>query len=252
MITNTTIFRFLMISAIYLAATALASGQDINYLPATVNNNQVLNYTQFSLSYNEEHEQADWVAYKLTEEEVAMQQDRCNCFKSDRQVTTKSAVKSDYRSTGFDLGHLAPAADNNLSKKANEESFLMSNISPQTPSFNRGIWKQLEGWVRSQAELHSAVYVVTGPVFSNNLGTLGKNNVTIPGYFYKVLLRPEGEKMVTIAFLIPHLGASNDIRDYIVTVNTVETLTKLDFFPHLDDSMENSIESQYRPKKWGL
>lgn len=249
---QTIIYRFIILFAIYLITITDAFCQDLNYMPATVNNNQVLNYTQFSLSYNEEHEQADWVAYKLTEEEVAMRQDRCNCFKSDKQVTTKSAVKSDYGSTGFDLGHLAPAADNNLSKKANKESFLMSNISPQTPGFNRGIWKQLEAWVRDQAELHSAVYVVTGPVFSNNLGTLGKNNVTIPGYFYKVLLRPEGEKMVTIAFLIPHLGASDNFQDYIVTVNTVETLTNLDFFPDLDDALENTIESQYRPKKWGL
>ena len=242
--------RLPLISTIVFLLSAFS--QDFNYLPAKVSDHQILTYTQFTLSYNEEHEQADWVAYELTEEEVVMREDRCDCFKSDRKIASKSAVKSDYGSTGFDLGHLAPAADNNLSKKANEESFLMSNISPQIPTFNRGIWKSLEEWVRGQAELHSMVYVVTGPVFNNNLGILGKNEVTIPGYYYKVLLRPEGPKMVTIAFLIPQLGASDNIQDYIVTVNTVETITKLDFFPELDDSVENRIESQYRPKKWGF
>lgn len=245
---------FFLITTIFCSYFLTSQGfsQELNFLPAKVDSNQILTYSQFSLSYNEQHEQADWVAYTLTEEEVVMKQDRCNCFKSDKQIITKSAAKSDYGSTGFDLGHLSPAADNNLSALANEESFLMSNISPQTPTFNRGVWKSLETWVREQAELHSVLYVVTGPVFSNNLGTLGKNEVTIPGYFYKVILRPEGTKMVTIAFLIPQLGASDNFRDYIVTVNTIETITKIDFFPELDDSKENIIESQYRPKKWGL
>ena len=181
-----------------------------------------------------------------------MKQKRCNCFKSDTSIITKSASKSDYSSTGFDLGHLSPAADNNMSKKANEESFLMSNISPQLPRFNRGIWKELESWVRDKATEHNSVYVITGPVFLNNLGFVGKNNVTIPGYYYKILLRQEDSKMLSIAFLMPQLCTSSDIKDYIVTVNTIETITGLDFFPELGKSTENKIEAQSQPKKWGL
>ena len=238
-----------------LLSITLLSGfapSEFNYLPANVTDHQIVSYTQFTLSYNEQHEQADWVAYELTSEEVAMKQKRCNCFKTDASIITKSASKSDYSSTGFDLGHLSPAADNNMNEQANEESFLMSNISPQIPRFNRGIWKELESWVRDKATEHNSVYVVTGPVFLNNLGVVGKNNVTIPGYYYKILLRQENSKMLSIAFLMHQLSSSSDIKDYLVTINTIETLTGLDFFPELSKSTENRIESQAQPKKWGL
>ncbi len=226
--------------------------QTFNYLPAEVNGHQKLTYTQFTLSYNEEHEQPDWVAYELTKDEAAMSRDRCNCFAKDDDVTTGSATKADYRSTGFDRGHLCPAADNNMSDQANRESFLMSNMSPQLPSFNRGIWADLEFWVRYQAEIHDTVYVVTGAVFVNSLGTLGSNEVTIPGYFYKALLRFDGTKAKTIGFLLPHVGATGRIEDYVVPVNTLETLTGLDFYPELSNSVENRVESQYELRKWGF
>ncbi len=223
-----------------------------NYLPAPVGNHQIVKHSQFSLSYNEENEQADWVAYELTVRETEIKRKRCDCFKQDDSVVTGSAKPSDYISTGFDKGHLSPAADNNISDSANAESFLMSNISPQLPGFNRGIWSDLEDWVRLQALTYNRIYVVSGPVFINDLGKLGSDSVAIPGYFYKVLLRFDGNKAKTIAFLIPQIGATGKINDYIVTVNTIETLTGIDFFPALDNSEENKIESQFEPNKWGF
>ena len=181
-----------------------------------------------------------------------MKRDRCNCFAKDINITTGSSTESDYRSTGFDKGHLSPAADNNMSEQANRESFLMSNMSPQLPSFNRGIWAELESWVRDQAELHSTVFVVTGPVFSNNLGAIGGNKVTVPGYFFKALLRFDGTTARTIGFLLPHVGAIGNIKDYVVPVNTLESLTGLDFYPELSDTVENRTESQYQLRKWGF
>ena len=238
-----------------LLSITLLSGftpSEFNYLPANVNDHQVIEYTQFTLSYNEQHEQADWVAYELTGEEVAMKLPRCNCFKSDTNVITESSSTGDYKLSGYNRGHLSPAADNNMSDTANRESFLMSNMSPQLPKFNRGIWKSLEGWVRKKATEHKSVYVVTGPVFINNLGAIGENNVTIPGYYYKVLLRMNNSKIRTIAFLIPQQYTSSNIKDYVVTINYVETITGLDFFPEIDNSIENKIESQSQPKKWEL
>ena len=226
--------------------------QEFNYLPASLENHQVLSYTQFTISYNEDHEQPDWVAYDITDEEASMKMKRCNCFTKDKNVITGSATKKDYSSTGFDRGHLCPAADNNMSEQANRESFLMSNMSPQLPSFNRDIWAELESWVRDQAEYHSKIYVVTGPVFINNLGSIGKNNVTIPGYFYKALLRFDGETAKSIGFLLPHIGAIGEIEDYAIPVNAIETITGLDFFQELPSSNENRIEAQYELKKWGL
>lgn len=238
---------------VWLAICILATSthaQDFDYLPAPVGDHQVLTYTQYTLSYNEHHEQAEWVAYELTAAEAVMTTKRCDCFASDKRVTTGSAAARDYSSTGFDKGHLCPAADNNLSPKANRESFLLSNISPQLPIFNRQHWKALESWVRYQAMKYERIYVVTGPVFVNNLGTLPESNVTIPGYYYKAVLRFDGNKVKTIAFLMPQVGCTGNLGDYVVSVNTLETLTGLDFYPALDRK-ENSYESQVQPLSWG-
>ena len=226
--------------------------QDFNYLPAKVGNNQIVAYTQFTLSYNEEHEQADWVAYELSDVEVDTTLPRCNCFVGDKNITTKTAIKKDYASTGFDKGHLSPSADNNMSELANRESFLMSNISPQLPTFNRGVWLQLEEWVREKATEHKKIYVVTGPVFINNLGTISSKNITIPGYYYKTVLRFDGDKVRAIGFLLPHVGAVGELKDYVVPVNTILTLTGIDFYPELNNSIENRVESQLETKKWGF
>ncbi len=240
---------FCFILLILFSFSALAQ---FNFLPDTVDNHQILTYTQFTLSYNEEHEQAEWVAYELTKEEVLMNVTRCDCFATDHDVTTVSAVRSDYLNTGFERGHLSPSEDNQMSDDVNEESFLFSNMSPQLKSLNNGIWKKLEKWVRDQALEFDTVYVVTGPVFINNLGSIGPNNVTIPGYFYKTLLRfNDAGKAKAIAFLIPHVGAVGELKDYVASVNTIETLTGLEFYPALDDN-ENLIESKQATTQWGL
>ena len=124
----------------------------------------MLHYSGFALLYSEEHEQPYWVAYLLTDNEVRGTHTRTDNFRADPQVHTGSASLEDYRGTGYDRGHLAPAADMKWSSAAMSESFLMSNMTPQRPRSNRGIWKRLEAWVRDQALQDQKVYVVTGPV----------------------------------------------------------------------------------------
>ncbi|WP_421896409.1 DNA/RNA non-specific endonuclease [Marinoscillum sp.] len=228
--------------------------QDFDYLPAPIEGHQVLEYEHFTISYNEEHEQADWVAYELTKEEVELDGNRCkDCFDADDNVTTSSATPRDYSSTGFDRGHLAPSADFYMNATANRQTFVMSNMSPQSPSLNREIWADLESWVREKALEYNKLYVVTGPVFLNNLGSIGNNGVTIPGYFYKVLLRFTDEgRIKTIGFILPNIAPTGELKEYIVPVNQVETLTGLDFFPALASSIENRNEAQYEPSSWGF
>ncbi len=223
-----------------------------NYLPAEITGHQIVAYTQFTLSYNETHEQADWVAYELNKDEAQMEAGRCNCFHKDDNILFGSATPDDYKNTGFDQGHLSPSEDNQLSEDNNRESFLMSNMSPQLHRFNGGIWKELEEWVRAKAIEYDTIYVVSGPVFINSLGSLGVNEVTIPGYFYKALLRFEDGSPKTISFLIPQVGATGELKDYIIPVNALETLTGIDFFPALNNSVENRVESQDGSGQWGL
>ena len=236
---------------IVLMVLSCTVNAQFDYLPKAIPGHQISAYEQYTLSYNEEHEQAEWVAYELTAAEASMKLDRCDCFKSDTSITTKSATLTDYKSSGFDRGHLAPAADNNLSPNANKQSFLMSNMSPQFPDFNRGIWADLERWVREKAIFYGKLYVVTGPVFVNNYGKMGKNEVTIPGYFYKAIIRiDENDKVKAIGFMLPNFGAFGNIKDYIVPINTLETLTGLDFFPALENRVEGRVEATSYPSQW--
>ncbi|ADK81084.1 DNA/RNA non-specific endonuclease [Sediminispirochaeta smaragdinae] len=149
----------------------------------------IVHHTGYSLLYSEENEQAVWVAYVLTAEEVAGNFDRNDNFRADSDIVTGSASLSDYKGSGYDRGHLAPAADLKWSRASMNDSFYLSNMSPQAPGFNRGVWKKLEEWVREEATAERAVCVVTGPILTDGpYETIGGNGVTVPKRYYKVLL----------------------------------------------------------------
>ena len=130
-------------------------------LPQVEEGEVVIRHVGYTLSYNEIHEQANWVAYELTAEEVAGEVERKDAFRADPEVESGSAALADYRGSGYDRGHLAPVADMKWSAEAMAESFYMSNMSPQKPEFNRGIWKKLEMKVRGWATREEAVLIVT-------------------------------------------------------------------------------------------
>ncbi|MCR5218911.1 MAG: DNA/RNA non-specific endonuclease [Treponema sp.] len=210
-------------------------------------------YSGFRLCYRESYELAEWVSYTLTSEELVKESSRTNDFRSDDSITTGSASPADYYKSGYDRGHLAPAADLAWSKASMSESFLMSNMTPQTPSFNRKIWMYLETQVREWAQRYGAVTVVTGPVLDKKASeypSIGENQVAVPEYFYKVLLVKDGDSYQAIAFLIPNEGWTGTFWDYAVSVDEVEESTSLDFFAALDDRTESAVESSFLPDFW--
>ncbi len=202
----------------------------------------VISHTGYSFLYNEKHENAIWVAYELTKEETVKQFDRTDRFKEDPFVLTGSANDKDYAGSGYDRGHLAPAADMGWSEISMAESFYYSNISPQTPSFNRGIWKKLEGLVRTWAIDNNAIYVVTGPVLSDSLPAIGANGVSVPKFYYKVLLDYTEPKAKGIGFILPNETAIRSLASFAVSIDSVEIITGIDFFPGLPDEDEVPIE----------
>jgi len=233
---------------ILVAFYNLAYSSSVSYLP--VPSKDLVRHTYYILSYNENYEQANWVYYVLTDSMViAGGQERSNRFKVDEMVPTGSAKSSDYTKSGYDRGHLCPAADMDFNHTAMEESFLMSNVSPQTPDFNRGIWKELETEVREWAKKKHKLYVVTGPVFSDNHGTIGQNQVVVPGYFFKVLY-DESNHPEMIAFVIPNHKSDRPLSDFAVPVDDLEKLTGFDFFSQLPDEVENKIESKVELAGW--
>ncbi len=212
-------------------------------IPEIPMNAQVVVHAGYTLSYNEMHEQANWVAYELTEKETEGKYKRTNKFLVDPDISTGSATSKDYKKSGYDQGHLAPAADMGWSKTAMTESFYYSNMSPQEPSFNRGIWKKLEKQVRGWAIDNNAVYVVTGPVLTDGLPTIGPNKVSVPTYYYKVILDYTLPEIKAIGFIMPNAGSSEPLQSYTVTVDSVEKFTGIDFFYRLPDDQEKIIES---------
>ncbi|MFZ4456247.1 MAG: DNA/RNA non-specific endonuclease [Bacteroidales bacterium] len=221
-------------------------------LPAIHKGEEVVTHLGYTLSYNEKHEQANWVAYQLTAEETEKAFDRSNKFKPDPDVATESANNADYKGSGYDRGHLAPAADMSWSREAMQESFYYSNMSPQVPAFNRGIWKELEEQVRDWARSNRAIYVVTGPVLEDGLPTIGPNGVSVPRYYYKVILDYTKPDLKSIGFVLPNEGSDKPLSAFAVSVDEVERITHLDFFPTLPDDVEAKVERMNCYACWNL
>ncbi len=222
-------------------------------LSKTDQKEQIIYHTGFTLSYNEVHEQASWVAYELTANELIKKVNRSDNFKKDPKVKTGSALPSDYARSGYDRGHLAPAADMKFNETAMTECFFMSNMSPQDPSFNRGIWKNLEAQVREWAIQNEHLYIVTGPILDSSLtASIGSNKVVIPNYYYKVILDYTTPEVKGIAFVLPNEKGVNPIMNYVVTIDHVEYLTGIDFFPELPDDLEQLLESRKDISRWSF
>ena len=222
----------------------------ISEFPLANDNEQIIKHSNYSLSYNEENEQANWVAYVLTKDKLIKNYKRKNDFRIDSLVETETATNKDYKKSGYDRGHLLPAADMTFDKKALSETFYYSNISPQKPYFNRGIWLKMEKEVRKVCEKYDTVWVVTGPVLSGNFETIGENKVAIPKYFYKVLLIRDNNKIEGVGFLIENKKSKQSIFNYCVPIDSVETVTGIDFFYSLPDNIENTVEASFDLEYW--
>lgn len=228
-----------------------AKVKDFN-LPAIGSNDQIIRHRRYTLRYREQYEQADWVAYKLTGEEARAYLSRDgNKFVPDPLVKTGSATHADYTRSGYDRGHLAPAGDFNTSPDDKQDTFYMSNISPQVPDFNRGIWNDLEQKFRQWAERDEELYVVTGPILKSGLPTIGKyNEIAIPEMYYKIALCLTDNQPRMIGFLMKNEFSSENLKTFVVSVDEIERLTGIDFFPRIPDTLEKKLESSTTTKGW--
>lgn len=213
---------------------------------------EVFAYSGFHLSFNAQHRQANWVAYILTAEMVRKEHtEREDYFTKAPNVGDFSAVTTDYTSSGYDRGHLVPADDMDWSDAAMEESFYMSNVSPQVPGLNRGIWKALENDIRQWALANDSLYVVAGPFwYRPATETIGENKVSVPAYFYKIVVdisHQDGYK--GIAFLMPNRDLDGAPFDYSLSIDKLEEQTGYDFFPASGNVIE-AIEKQTDKKLW--
>lgn len=217
-------------------------------MPSGRVSNQIVSHQSYSLSYADEYEQAEWVFYLLTQEMVRGNAKRTDKFVEDESVDLGSALSSDYTSSGYDRGHLCPSADVRHSNVAQQETFYMSNMSPQAPQFNRGIWKKLEEQVRDWVMIHDSIYVATGPVLRKGLKRIGrKNKVAVPEQYYKILYTPrDGGHM--IGYLLPNEGSDEETAYFIESVDNIESATGINFFEGIRN--EDSLESRHASPTW--
>ncbi|CAL2089182.1 Endonuclease G [Tenacibaculum sp. 190524A02b] len=222
-----------------------------NFLP-TSTTGAIVKHNGYQLSYSEAHEQAEWVAYSLSKKDIIYTKHKRPFFISDPKVRTKSASWKNYKRSGYDKGHLCPAGDKRYSKKAHDETFYTSNISPQKHDFNAGIWNKLEQKTRYWAKKYNHLYVVTGGVLKPNLKTIGKDRVSVPNQFYKILLDYTKPEIKAIAFLLPHQESNKPLYSFVVSIDYLEKLTGIDFFPELPDKLENKLEASTDYKNWSF
>ena len=220
-----------------------------DYLPAK-SAGEIVRHKAFILNYREEYEQASWVLHRLLAKASGGKAPRSNEFMPDPLVSTGSAQPYDYARSGYDKGHLCPAGDFKYDKALEDETFYMSNMSPQAGDLNRNIWNDMEQMVRRWAKKRGSLIIVTGPVLKKGLETIGRSTqIAVPEQYYKIAYDPSTQQ--AIAILMPNKGIyDQQIKEFVVSIDEVEKLTGIDFFAKLPDSLEKQLESEANVSDW--
>ena len=221
------------------------------YLPSSSESTTV-HHNYYSLDYNEEAEQASWVAYTLNKEQLNTIEVSRPYFDIDAAVSTGAADWRNYKNSGYDRGHLCAAGDRKFSTQAYNETFLTSNISPQLHDFNSGIWNRLENQVRDWVHNYNEITIISAGVLTDPIDKIGEEQVYVPSSFYKILIRKTNAGYTCLAFLIPHQATNKNLIEFVVSVDKIEAITGIDFFPKLEDNLENAIEKNTNLKAWSF
>ena len=213
---------------------------------------QIVKHTAFVVSYNPVHRIPNYVVHIIPKDILYGTQGRSNDFRADPLIKENMSDSQDYWDSGFDRGHMAASADFQWSKKALSESFFYSNIIPQNPGLNQGAWRKLEMQIREWAIDNTEVIIITGPIIKDDLPTIqqGSFKVSIPEYVYKIVLDYYPPQYKAIAFLYPNKNVPYEPDKHVVSIDSIEKLTGINFFPKLEDSIENLLEAENNLLDW--
>lgn len=212
---------------------------------------QILHRDHYTVSYNAETMQPNWVAWRLTKAHTYGNSPRPqNAFREDEEVPRPRATLADYHSRKWSRGHMCPAGDNKWDSEAMYETFLLTNICPQNFDMNDGVWNDIEMTCRKWARKYGEVFIVCGPLFTKSTHeTIGPNHIPVPEAFFKVVLAM-GDTPKAIGFLCRNAAITGTENQYVQSVDEVERITGMDFFPALNDDIEETIESRAHWKDW--
>ncbi len=210
---------------------------------------QVMDYTGFRLSFNKDNRTPNWVAWSLEDHETSGAQKRGNLFWGDERVEG-TPLPDDYKRSGYDRGHLCPAADQKWSQDAMHDCFVMTNMAPQARALNSGAWNTLEDMSRRWARRDGRLVIVAGPLYDKGDRERIGSGVRVPGAFYKAILAPDAKPARAIAFVYPNMSAPGNMQNYSMSIDELEALTGYDFFSALPDDIENAVESSASFREW--
>ncbi|MDE6491386.1 MAG: DNA/RNA non-specific endonuclease [Muribaculaceae bacterium] len=207
-------------------------------------------YGAMTVSFNPELHIPNWVGWELTREKASGTEPRADRFMRDDNVRG-CASPEDYRGSGYDRGHMAPAADMKWDVKAMRKSFLLTNVCPQDHALNAGSWKKLEEKCRMWAMADSVIYIVAGPVLTDTIDEyIGESGVAVPKRFFKVIASPYADPPRGIGFIMPNGRVPGGMQASAMSIDDVEAITGHDFFSELPDDVEAVVESQCRFNLW--
>ena len=212
---------------------------------------KILRRSNYTVSYNRNWNLPNWVAWELNKNETKAKNNRNDEFTSDPDLPKANQVEPwDYSGSGYDRGHMCPAGDNHFDTKAMNESFYMSNMCPQNRELNKGTWNDLEIACRRWANRYGQVFIVCGPIVNKRKGkTIGKEHeILVPEKFFKVILITSTQPARAIGYIFENNASEKPYKTY--SVDEIETITGMDFFPNLPDNIENIVESRYESKDW--
>lgn len=206
----------------------------------------------YTVGYSESMKNPLWVAYRIFDVPKLNSGERKSYFPIDERTRARVAHR-DYTNSGYDRGHMAPnyGIATRYGREAQLETFLMSNVIPQDRNVNRHIWKDLEMRVAKRyGRYFREVWVITGPVFQGEIKTLD-SGIPVPSAYYKIMVDESGDGLRALAFLVERrCPPYTRIRKCLVSIDEVESLTGLDFFPNLPDAVENALESESATRLW--
>ena len=219
-------------------------------IPAFTQDETVLYRTAYTTCYDKQNKIPKWVAWCLTSNHTTGEQRRLSNFIVDEDVPAPRAELVDYKGSGYDRGHMCPAGDNKWGFQPMRESFYLTNICPQNSNLNCGDWNELEIQCRDWANKYGEIYIACGPIlYKGKHETIGPNKVTVPEAFFKVILCMKG-KAKAIGFIYKNVRCNNSLSYYVNSIDEVERITGLDFFPSLPDDIENEIEATCNINEW--
>lgn len=212
----------------------------------------ILKRKNYTVSYNKNTKQPNWVAWELNKEKLEERESRTNKFFPDPDLKVSEAVTTDdYKGSGYDRGHMCPAGDSRWHWKAMIESFYMSNVCPQNHKLNNGDWNELEIACRKWARQKEKIYIVCGPIFYKNAVPeyIGKKQkIRVPEAFFKVVLSMNPPQ--AIGFIYKNQPTNKKLSSYVNSIDQVERITGFDFFPALPDEIERKVEAKYDLNHW--